>query len=70
MKSGFWELFKENEDATLSPVQQIRIGMVTLNSASCFGRGVQICGIDLHAVKGRDVEGDEIDGVFVIRGFY
>jgi len=63
------EVFKENPNGSLTVKRPIKIGGVQLNKVT-FAGGVKIAGISLIELKGKDLQVDEIDGVFVIKGYY
>lgn len=70
MRYKFNDIFKENEDGTLSPIRQIRIGGVSFGPNVAFGPNAAFASINFHTYKGHDLEIDEEDGVLVIQGIY
>lgn len=70
MRYKFNDIFRENEDGTLSPVRQVRIGGVSFGPTVSFGPNAAFASINFHQYKGHDLEADEEDGVLVIQGIY
>jgi len=71
MRKGFFEVFRENEDGSLTPLGTIKIGGVMLGAGSVkFTRGVIFAGINIFDFYGRDIEAKEENGMVEIEGFY
>lgn len=74
MKYKFEEIFKENEDKTLSPKKRIRVGDVIFSPEVKFSDGVSFNGIDIYKFKGHDIEAKiNYDGnkdILIITGIY
>lgn len=70
MKYNFNEIFTENQDGTLSPIKQIRVGGVSLGPGLSFGAGAAFGGVNFHQYKGHEIEADDEDGVLVIKAIY
>lgn len=70
MKYRFGEIFRENEDGSLSPTRTVNINGVTFGPGVSFGPGVLFGGINIFDFRGSDVEADTVGNVLVIRGFY
>ncbi|MDO8505629.1 MAG: hypothetical protein Q7S48_03565 [bacterium] len=71
MRYRFNEIFKET-DGSISPVQRIRVGGVTIGSELTMRAGVAIGGVDFlqPQFKGHDIEADTDGDVLVIKGIY
>jgi len=71
MRKKFSEIFKENDDGSLSPRMTIKIGGIILGGESVkFTRGVKFAGIDIFDYYGKDIEVKEENGIIIIGGFY
>jgi len=66
----FSEIFQENPDGSLSPLKQINVNGVIFGPGVTFGQGATFGGVNFHLFKNLDIEGDEQNGVLVIKGFY
>lgn len=66
----FFEIFRENQDGTLTPTRTIRVGPATFGSSVTFGPGVSFGGINFFDFKGNDIQAEDENGVLVIKGFY
>lgn len=70
LRLNFYNLFKINDDGSIEPLSQIRIGGVQLGPGVRFGGGVSFGGIDLAQYIGRDFSVEIVDGVYAITGIY
>lgn len=70
MEIGFWEVFQENPNGSISPRTTIRVGGVTLSPGVSFTRGVTFGGVDFFNYYGMDLEVDEEGQILILRGFY
>jgi hypothetical protein len=66
----FLDVFKENNDGSLTPKRQIYINGITFGSGTNFQKGVAFGGIDFHLYKYWDIAGVEQNGVLSITGFF
>jgi hypothetical protein len=70
MRVSFQQVFQENADGSLSPLVQVQIGGITMSPGMAFGGGVSFGGVDLHELKGRDLDVEIQNGVYVIKGYF
>lgn len=70
MRYQFNEVFTENQDGTLSPIRQIRVGGVSFGPSVSFGSGAAFGGVNFHQYKGHEFEADDKDGILVIKAIY
>lgn len=70
MRYQFNEVFTENQDGTLSPIRQIRVGGVSFGPSISFGSEAAFGGVNFHQFKGHELEADEEDSVLVIKAIY
>lgn len=65
----FLEIFKENNDGSLTPQRQIFVNGITFGPGVNFQKGVAFGGIDFHLYKYWDIRGIEQGGALNITGF-
>lgn len=70
MRLKFKEVFKENNDGSLTPQKPIFVNGISFNQGVTFQKGVSFGGIDFHLYKYWDIEADDKNGVLDIKGFY
>ena len=70
MRIGFWDIFKENQNGSISPISTIRVGGVTLSSGVSFTKGVTFGGINFFNYYGMDLEVEEENGIKIIKGIH
>lgn len=70
MRLQFSYLFRQNENGTLTPIRPVNINGIVFGPGVAFGQGVVFGGVNLFDYVQNDVEADEINGVWIIRGFY
>lgn len=70
MKYRFFDLFQQNSDGSLTPKRPLHINGVTFGYGVSFNRGVAFGGVDFFNFLGNDIEADEVNGIFNIKGFY
>ena len=66
----FLDVFKENNDGSLTPKKQIHVNGITFGPGTTFQKGVAFGGIDFHLYKYWDIAGNEDNGVLTINGFF
>lgn len=69
MRINFNRLFVVQNDM-VSPKANVEINGVTMGPGVSFGGGVSFDNVDLTQFIGKDLEVDEINGVYHIRGVY
>ena len=70
MRVSFYEVFRDNEDGSYTPIGGIKIGEVIATSDK-FKRGKTFSGVDIAKHAGRDLEVEPfIDGIVEIKGVY
>lgn len=70
LRIPFHQVFRENEDGTLTPLRAIHVNGVTFGLGVSFGKGVSIGGINFFDYKGLDIAAEEQSGVLFIKGFF
>lgn len=70
MRIKFLDVFKENNDGSLTPKKSIFVNSISFNQGVTFQKGVSFGGIDFHLYKYWDIEADDKNGVLDIKGFY
>ena len=70
MRRPFTDFFRQNNDNTLTPIRPVNINGIVFGPGVTFGPGVVFGGVNIFDFGKNDIEADEINGVFVIRGFY
>lgn len=70
MRYNFDQIFTENQNGQLTPIRPVNINGVTFGPGVSFGPGVLFGGLNIFDYKNNAIEGDEEDGVIIIRGFY
>ena len=70
LRIPFHQVFKENEDGTLTPLRAIHVNGVTFGQGVSFGKGVSIGGVNFFDYKGLDIAAEEQNGVLSIKGFF
>lgn len=71
MRKKFFDVFKENEDGSLTPKETIKIGGVMLGANSIrFSKGVVFAGLNIFDHYGKDLEVEQENGIIIIKGFY
>lgn len=63
-------MFLRNTNGTLTPVRPININGITFGPGVSFGPGVLFGGVNIFDFLDAAIEADQVDGVWVIRGFY
>lgn len=69
MRYSFNDVFVVQNGA-ISPRRPVQIGGVTMTPGVSFGGGASFSGINLLDYLGKDLEGSEVNGILVIKGFY
>jgi len=71
MRKKFFEVFKKNEDGSLTPNETIKIGSVMLGAGSVkFSKGISFAGVNIFEYYGKDMEVEYKNDILVIKGFY
>ena len=70
MRVPYSQIFQVNPNGSVTPRMQVQIGGVTMGPGVAFGGGVSFGGVDLAAMKGKDIEVEQQGNVIVIKGFY
>ncbi len=69
-RKKFLEVFRENLDGTLSPLQPINVNGILFGPGVAFGPGVNFGGINFHQYKYLDIAVENVGGTLVIKGFF
>jgi hypothetical protein len=69
MRMNFNQVFQIN-NGMVSPRAVVRVGGVQMGPGVAMGGGVQISGLSLTDLVGKDLEVELQDGVYVITGVY
>jgi len=70
MRYRFNQIFRQNPNGSLSPLQPVNINGITFGPGVSVGPGVFFGGINIFDFLNNAIEADEINGIFVVRGFY
>ncbi len=70
MRYRFSDVFQESPNGSIAPKMQVQIGGVTMSPGVSFSQGVSFSGVDITKSRGKDIEGDLVNGILVIKGFY
>ncbi|OGL93095.1 hypothetical protein A3H11_03730 [Candidatus Uhrbacteria bacterium RIFCSPLOWO2_12_FULL_47_10] len=70
MRVQFTQLFRRNENGALTPLSPVNINGIVFGPGVSFGPGVVFGGVNLFDFVNDAIEADQINGVWVIRGFY
>jgi len=70
MRYRFQDIFRENQDGSLTPISHIKIGSANIGPGLSFKDGVSFGGVNIFDFKGKDIEAEQARGVLIIRGFY
>jgi len=65
----FNQLFRQNADASYSPVQPLMINGEMVPTSTRLKNGLKYGGLDLMANSGRDLLVDTLRGVVIVHGF-
>ncbi|MFK2295088.1 hypothetical protein ACIXMS_09670 [Bacteroides fragilis] len=69
MRKSFNELFTV-QNGTISPKVSIFINGITMTPGVSFSGGVSFGGVDLSQFVGKDLEVENHNGIYEIKGFY
>lgn len=69
MRVSFNEIFQDN-GGVISPKMPVSINGIIMSLGVSFTVGVSFGGIDITTLRGRDIEGNNEGGIFVITGHY
>jgi uncharacterized membrane-anchored protein YitT (DUF2179 family) len=64
------QVFKINENGSVSPLWPVQIGGVTMGRGVAFTQGVSMGGIDIASYKGHDLLIDTLKGIVIIRNIF
>lgn len=70
MRYNFNEIFRENADGSISPINRIRVGGVTLGTEVKMKAGIAFGGVDFYQFKDRQIEADHDGEILVIKAIY
>jgi hypothetical protein len=70
MRIPFAKLFSLLPDGSFSPLSTAEIKGIPLKPGLWIGEGVNVPGVDLAVLRGRDLEVDLQQGTYTIRGAY
>jgi hypothetical protein len=70
MRVSFIQLFTALPDGAISPLRKARIRGIDLKPGVWIGEGVTVLGVDIHAIRGRDIEVELEQGVTVVKAVY
>lgn len=66
----FHDIFRKESDGSLTPKRVINVNGITFGPGVAFGEGVSFGGVNFFEYEMYDIATEEINGVFVIKGFY
>lgn len=67
---GFYEIFRQNPDGSLTPKRPIFINGISFGPGVSFTRGVLFGGVNIFNFLGKDIAGLEDSGMLKIQGYY
>ncbi|KKR43080.1 hypothetical protein A2356_01985 [Candidatus Nomurabacteria bacterium RIFOXYB1_FULL_39_16] len=70
MRYKFTEVFQKNPNGSISPKIPVQIGGVTMSPGVAFTSGVSFSGVDIAQYQDKDIDGDIVNGILIIKGFY
>jgi hypothetical protein len=70
MVAKFNQIFKTNDNGSISPIYITQVGGVTMNPGVAFTPGVSMGGLDIASYKGHDLLVDTAKGVVILKGIY
>ena len=70
MRYKFTEVFQKNPNSSISPKIPVQIGGVTMSPGVAFTSGVSFSGVDIAQYQDKDIDGDIVNGILIIKGFY
>jgi hypothetical protein len=70
MRVSFAQLFSSLPDGSISPLRKTRIRGVDLKPGVWLGEGVWVLGVDIFALKDRDLEVEVDQGVTLVKAAY
>jgi hypothetical protein len=68
MVAKFDQIFKTNDNGSISPIYVVQVGGVTMSPGVSFTPGVSMGGVDIASYKGHDLLVDTAKGVIVLKG--
>jgi len=66
---AYSEIFQINPDGSVSPRMPVQIGGVRMGPGVSFNQGAYFAGIDIAAMKGKNIEIERREGFVQIKGF-
>jgi hypothetical protein len=70
MRYRFSDIFRKNLDGSLSPIKTVHVNGVTFGYGITFKEGVAFGGIDFFKFENNDIDAEEVNGIFDVKGFY
>ena len=70
MRVPYSQVFQVNPDGSVSPRVAVHINGVQMGPGVAFGGGVSFGGVDLAALKGKDLDVEVSGGIYHIKGHY
>jgi hypothetical protein len=70
MRLPFDSVFRSESDGSLTLMLPIRVGGITLAAGNKLSTGQTIGGIDFTRYKGKEIEADVEDNIYVIKAIY
>lgn len=70
MRVSFSHLFTSLPDGAISPVRKTRVRGVDLKPGLWIGEGISVRGVELHGLKGRDLEVEVEGGISLVKAAY
>ncbi len=70
MRVRFHQVFQVNANGSVSPLMPVHVKGVTMSPGVSFRAGVSFGGLDIAALRGKDLEVEQQGSTVVIKGFY
>lgn len=70
MRVPFHQIFQVQNDGSITPRVPVNLNGVTMTPGVSFTAGVSFGGVDVHTLRGRDLDVEQADGVYVITGYF
>ena len=70
MRVSFHHVFQVNADGSVSPLMAVHVNGVTMRPGVSFSTGVSFGGLDIAAIRGKDLKVEQQGNTVVIKGFY
>ena len=71
MRIPFSDIFRVNQDGSVSPRLPVYINGITMSPGISFGLGISFGGFDIASLRNKDLEVERRpDGIMIIKGYF